>query len=163
MFYRIYFTQTASVWSLQWRHNERGGVSNHPHLDCLSTLSSSADQRKYQSSTSLAFARAIHRPPVDCPHKRPVTQKIFSFDDDFVVIHHDIQCKSACRYLVALIKCWWRSLMLPLGHDETVNRSVTTNIFGTDMTHRAHTASFNSLATRWLSFWKCDLQTHVTD
>ena len=163
MFYRIYFTQNASVWSLQRRHNERGEVSNHLHLDCLPTLSSSADQRKYQSSTSLAFARGIHRPPVDCPHKRPVTQKIFSFDDDFMVIRHNIQCKSACQCLVALIKCWWRSLMLPLGRHKTGNRSVRTIIFGTDVTHRAHTVSFKSLATRWLWFWKCDFQTHVTD
>ena len=25
----------CSLFSLQWRHNERGGVSNHRHLDCL--------------------------------------------------------------------------------------------------------------------------------
>ena len=23
------------LWTLQWRHNERDGVSNHQHLDCL--------------------------------------------------------------------------------------------------------------------------------
>ena len=41
----------------------------------------SADQRKYQSSTSLAFVRGIHRWPVNSPHKGPVTRKMFSFDD----------------------------------------------------------------------------------
>ena len=40
-----------------------------------------ADQRKHQSSTSLAFARGIHRWPVNSPHKRPVTRKMFPFDD----------------------------------------------------------------------------------
>ena len=40
-----------------------------------------ADQRKYQSSASLAFERGIHRWPVDSPHKGPVTRKIFLFDD----------------------------------------------------------------------------------
>ena len=42
---------------------------------------SGADQRKYQSSTLLAFAREIHWWPVNCPHKGPVTRKIFPFDD----------------------------------------------------------------------------------
>ena len=37
---------------LQWRHNERGGVC------------SGADQRKHQSSASLAFVSGIHRWPV---------------------------------------------------------------------------------------------------
>ena len=46
-----------------------------------STVYSGADQRKHQSSTSLAFVRGIHRWPVNSPHKRPVTQKMFPFDD----------------------------------------------------------------------------------
>ena len=35
------------------------------------------DQRKHQSSASLAFVRR----PVNSPHKGPVTRKIFPFDD----------------------------------------------------------------------------------
>ena len=46
-----------------------------------STVYSDADQRKHQSSVSLAFVRGIHRSPVNSPHKVPVTQKIFPFDD----------------------------------------------------------------------------------
>ena len=46
-----------------------------------STVCSGADQRKHQSSASLAFVRGIHRWPVDSPHKGPVTRKIFPFDD----------------------------------------------------------------------------------
>ena len=46
-----------------------------------STVCSGADQRKHQSSASLAFVRGIHRWPVNSPHKWPVTRKIFSFDD----------------------------------------------------------------------------------
>ena len=46
-----------------------------------STVCSGADQRKHQSSTSLAFVRGIHRLPVNFPHKGPVTQKMFAFDD----------------------------------------------------------------------------------
>ena len=39
------------------------------------------DQRKDQSSASLAFVWGIHRSPVNSPHKWPVTQKMFPFDD----------------------------------------------------------------------------------
>ena len=37
--------------------------------------------RKYQSSTSVAFVRGIHRWPVDSPHKGPVKRKTLPFDD----------------------------------------------------------------------------------
>ena len=40
-----------------------------------------ADQRKHQSSASLAFVRGIHRWPVNSPHKGPVTRIMFPFDD----------------------------------------------------------------------------------
>ena len=46
-----------------------------------STVYSGADQRKHQSSASLAFLRGIHRWPVNSSHKRSVTRKIFPFDD----------------------------------------------------------------------------------
>ena len=45
-----------------------------------STVYSDADQRKHQSSVSLAFVRGIHRWPVNSPHKGPVTRKVFPFD-----------------------------------------------------------------------------------
>ena len=49
------------------------------------TVYSGADQRKHQSSASLAFARGFHRWPVNSPHKWPVTRKMFPFDD--VIMH----------------------------------------------------------------------------
>ena len=42
-----------------------------------STVCSCADQRKHQSSASLAFVRGIHRSPGNSPHKGPVTRKMF--------------------------------------------------------------------------------------
>ena len=41
------------------------------------TIYSGADQRKHQSSASLAFVRGIHRWPVNSPHNWPVTRKCF--------------------------------------------------------------------------------------
>ena len=46
-----------------------------------SIVYSSVNQRKHQSSASLAFVREIHRGPVNFPHKWPVTRKMFPFDD----------------------------------------------------------------------------------
>ena len=42
-----------------------------------STVYSGADQRKHQSSASLAFVLGIHRGPVNSPHKWPVRRKCF--------------------------------------------------------------------------------------
>ena len=54
---------------------------------CL-TVCSGADQRKHQSSASLAFVRGIHRSPVDSPYKKgPVTPNMFSFDDVIMILH----------------------------------------------------------------------------
>ena len=50
-----------------------------------STVYLGSDQRKHQSSASLAFVRGIHRGPVNSPHKWPVTRKMFPFDD--VIMH----------------------------------------------------------------------------
>ena len=52
-----------------------------------STVYSDADQRKHQSSASLAFVWGIHTGPVNSPHKWPVTRKMFPFDD--VIIKFD--------------------------------------------------------------------------
>ena len=50
-------------------------------ITSLTTIYSDADQRKYQSSASLAFVSGFHRRPVNSPHKGPITQKMFPFDD----------------------------------------------------------------------------------
>ena len=46
-----------------------------------SIVYSDADQRKHQSSASLAFVRGVRRGPVNSPHKWPLTRKMFPFDD----------------------------------------------------------------------------------
>ena len=42
---------------------------------------SGTNQRKHQTSVSVAFVRGIQRWPVNSPHKGPVTQIMFPFDD----------------------------------------------------------------------------------
>ena len=53
-----------------------------------STVYSRADQRKHQSSASLAFVWLIHRGPVNSPHKWPVTRKMFPLDDVIMSAHY---------------------------------------------------------------------------
>ena len=49
-----------------------------------SAVCSGADQRKHQSSASLAFEMGIHRWPVVYLQKGPMAQKMFLFDDVFM-------------------------------------------------------------------------------
>ena len=46
-----------------------------------STVHSDADQRKHQSSASLAFVQGIHWGPVNSLHKWAVMRKMFPFDN----------------------------------------------------------------------------------
>ena len=62
--------------SLQWRHNDRDGVSNYQPHDCLLNRLFRHWWKRHQSSASLAFVRGIHRWPVNSPYKGPVTRKM---------------------------------------------------------------------------------------
>ena len=61
---------------------------------CL-TVGSDTDQRKNESSVSLAFVLGIHWWQVNSPHKGPVTRKMFPFDD--VIMFKEV--------LISFIKC----------------------------------------------------------
>ena len=52
-----------------------------------STVYSGEDQRKHQSSASLAFMLGIHRWLMNSPHKGPVTRNMFPFDDVIMLIN----------------------------------------------------------------------------
>ena len=70
--------------ALLWRHNGGECVSTHqPWIYLLNRLFG-VDQRKHQSSASLAFVWEILRGPVNSSHKGPVTWKMFPFDDDIM-------------------------------------------------------------------------------
>ena len=76
--------------TIQWRHNEimRTMASQITSLTIVyATLYSDAEERKHQSSASLAFVRGIHRWLVNSPHKGPVTRKMFPFDDVIMTIY----------------------------------------------------------------------------
>ena len=67
-----------------------------------SAVSPGVDQKKHQSSASLAFVRGTHRSPVNSPYKGSVTRKMFPIDD--VIVNW--------RYIpfTVLWLCWHRSI-----------------------------------------------------
>ena len=71
-----------------------------------STIHSAADERKHQSSASLAFVREIHRSPVNSPHKWPVTRKVFPFDDVIIVTQIMFQWGRVIGVLCEF-RSWW--------------------------------------------------------
>ena len=73
----LFHPLTTLSWPLLWRHNGGECVSNHQPRNCLLNRYSGADQRKHQSSASLAFVRGIHRRPVNSPHKGQWRGKCF--------------------------------------------------------------------------------------
>ena len=104
------------------------------------TVYSDADQRKHQSSASLAFVRGIHRRPVNSPHKWPVTRKMFPFDDvimgcNYLFIPNPQSIAYSCPIpdaglaksllvmaRVLLMKKWqWKSIRCPYFKDFVVH------------------------------------------
>ena len=69
-----------------------------------SIVYSDVNQRKHQSSASLAFVREIHRGPVNFPHKWPVTRKMFPFDDVITSIQYPNQL-GEMSYSVTVVSC----------------------------------------------------------
>ena len=79
------FTEVCSLMSTKLHYCVGIMEANASQITSLTIVYSAvylgADQRKQQSSASLAFVRGIHRGPGNSPHKWPVTRKMFPFDD----------------------------------------------------------------------------------
>ena len=82
---RVKPTAFEKCMSSQWRRNERDGVSNHQPHDCLLKRLFRRKSKKRSKLCVTGLVRGIHRWPVNFPHKRPTTRKMFPFDD--VIMH----------------------------------------------------------------------------
>ena len=73
IFHMILFQRNLNQ-ALLWRHNGTMASLITSLTSVYSTVHSGADQRKHQSSASLAFVRGIHRGPVlkHVPHNCPM-------------------------------------------------------------------------------------------
>ena len=96
---------TMCVNTLQWRHNEHDGVSNHQCLVCLFSRLLNQHQRN-QSQCYWPFVGGIHQWQVDSAHKGPVMRKPFSFDD---VIMGRIRkmAISSLNESIQCVRCRW--------------------------------------------------------
>ena len=82
---------------LQWHRNERHGVSNHRRIHCLLN-SSGPDQRKHQSSASLACVRTIKAENISIWWRHHVTWSISPVIDD---------CCTGLKTIMWLPRCQW--------------------------------------------------------
>ena len=73
-----------------------------------------ADQRKHQSSASLAFVRGIHWWPVNSPHKGLVTRNMFPFDD---VIMRATSPQCVLAWGTGVVQRWWAIRISRCGGD----------------------------------------------
>ena len=72
--------------ALQWRHNERDGVSTHQPHDCLLNRLFRCRSNKTSKLRVTGLCEGNSRWPVNSPHKGPVTRKMFPFDDVIMFI-----------------------------------------------------------------------------
>ena len=101
-------------------------------LIVCSTVCSGADQRKHQSSASLAFVRRIQRRPVESPNKGPVTRIMFPFDDVImryrsyrpVPKHYRTQTRTLCGQFVGYTEHDYFTLQLNHSVDVLVKTHV---------------------------------------
>ena len=114
------------------------------------TVFSGTDQRKHQSSASLAFVWVIYRSPVNSPHKRPVTRNMFLFHDVIMSLS-DGNFKVTSHTLGIICLC------LISKHDTTIrNRSAQQFTFNnvTTQVYSLCEISFQHSIARWASPWK---------
>ena len=78
--------------TLQWRLNERDGVSNHRRLDGLLDRLFTCRSKKTSQLRVTGLCDGNHRGPVNSPHKGPVTRKLLPFDD---VIMNNVRDQTA--------------------------------------------------------------------
>ena len=85
----IHITKSAWGWDSYRHYNDAimsAMASQTTSLTIVyATVHSGEDQRKHQSSMSMAIVGEFHRWPVNSPHKGPVTRKMSPFDDVIMV------------------------------------------------------------------------------
>ena len=111
-----------------------------------STVYSGLDQRKHQSSATLAFVRGNHRWPVNSPHKGPVTRKMFPFDGVIIPgpVIEDIDAICVCFPLLEQVvekKTNWRWFWDAVWQYFTTEHLIPRNIY------------FEQMFMIWINKW----------
>ena len=130
LFESVYILQAATsdgfiIFTLQWRHNEHNDVSNHRRLDCLLNC-----LLRHRSKNTLWLRVTGFRegnPPVTSgfPSQRPVTRRMFPFDD---VIMINTYWSTLHQYSVPLSYLWAHYSLTHWGRDK-IAANFTDDIF----------------------------------
>ena len=88
-----------------------------------STVYWGVNQRKHQSSASLAFVRGIHRWPVNSPYKWPVTRKMFAFND--VIMYYKPTDDDQAHDLHTSTPCLTRSVYVLVMTSQSMAQCIT--------------------------------------
>ena len=75
--------------TLHWCHNDHDGVSNHQPHGCLLNRLYRRRSKKTSKLRVTGLCVGNSPGPVNSPHKRPVTRKMFPFDDVIMSYLHD--------------------------------------------------------------------------
>ena len=79
-------------YTLEWRHNDHDGVSNHQPHGCLLNRLFRRRSKKTSKLRVTGLCAGNSPGPVNSPHKGPVTRKMFPFDDVIMrLIYHTSQ------------------------------------------------------------------------
>ena len=93
--------------TLQWRHNDHDGVSNHQPHGCLLNRLFGRRSKKASKLRATGLCAGKSPGPVNSPHKGPVTRKMFPFDD---VIMPKPRCTwrtdRGLEYYIPVFLCW---------------------------------------------------------
>ena len=81
---------------------------------------SGTDQRKHQSSASLAFVLGIHRGPVNSQHKWPGTRKMFPFDDVIMSMSIRLWCMAYGNFQTVLMPANLAHFPCDIFHDDVI-------------------------------------------
>ena len=103
----------------QWRHNKRNGVSNHRRLQCLLNRLFRRRWKKTSKLSVTVLCGGIHGWPVYSPHKKPVTQKMFSFDEVITKITEMIHTEPLT--ISKRTKTMWRRIVPPCNNVDVNN------------------------------------------
>ena len=75
----------TQICTLQWRHNDHDGVSNHQPHGCLLNRLFRCRSKKTSKLCITGLYAGNSPGPVNSPHKGPVTRKMFPFDDVIMI------------------------------------------------------------------------------
>ena len=98
---------TTTLWirglTLQWRHNDHDGVANHQPHGCLLNRLFRRRSKKTSKLRVTGLCVGNSPGPVNSPHKRPVTRKMFPFDDVIMTFWNYRRTMCWCLNQMALI------------------------------------------------------------